>query len=120
MAEQIGHAGAAHQARQAALSRQHSVAADADHVLAETLAAAHAATVEGASHLDAIAGKIANAVRNQAALAIDTPMGAREFQKFLVAKQREIIAVVSGVHELDGAKKAVLESLQPQYAASAD
>ena len=37
-------------------------------------------------------------------------MGAREFQRFLVAKQREIAAVVADAHELDRAKAAVLES----------
>ena len=58
-------------------------------------------------------------VKNQAALAVDTPMGAREFQRFLIAKHREIIAVVSRAHELDGAKKTALETLRSQYAAPA-
>ncbi len=51
----------------------------------------------------------------QADPAVDTPMGAREFQKFLVAKQREIAAVVAHAHELDRAKSAVLQSLRAQY-----
>ena len=50
---------------------------------------------------------------------IDTPLGAREFQTFLVAKQREIAAIVGRAHELDRAKAAVLESLRAQYAGSA-
>jgi HPt (histidine-containing phosphotransfer) domain-containing protein len=119
MAEQIGHAVAALQARQAALARQHSAAAEADRVLAEALAVAYAETVEGASRLDEIAAEIEDAVRNQAALAVDTPMGAREFQRFLIDKQREIIAVVSHAHTLDEAKKTALESLRSQYAAPA-
>jgi hypothetical protein len=119
MAEQAGPSVAAIQARQAALVTQHSAAAQADRVLAEALAGAHAATVEGASRLDTIAAEIDDAVRNQAALAVDTPVGAREFQRFLVAKQREIIAVVSHARELDSAKKTVLETLRSQYAAHA-
>jgi hypothetical protein len=46
-------------------------------------------------------------------------LGAREFQTFLVAKQREIASVVARAHELDRAKAAVLESLRAQYAGSA-
>jgi hypothetical protein len=119
MAEQAGTAIAAIRASQAELARQHSAAAEADRVLAEALASAHAATVEGVSRLDTIAAEIDDAVRNQAAIAIDTPAGAREFQRFLVAKQKEIIAVVSHARELDRAKKAVLETLGPQYVAPA-
>lgn len=115
MAEQTGPSVAALKARQAALSGQHSAAVDADRVLVQELAGAHAAAVDGASRLDAITREIDNAIQNQAALAVDTPMGAREFQRFLIAKQRQIIAVVSQLHELDRAKKDVLESLWPQY-----
>jgi hypothetical protein len=119
MAEQTGPSVAAMQGRQAALARQHSAAAEADRGLADALAAAHAATVEGARRLGTIAAEIDDAVQNQAALAVDTPLGAREFQRFLIAKQREIIAVVLHAHELDGAKKTVLETLRSQYAAPA-
>ena len=65
--------------------------------------------------LDAIAAEIDRVVSGQAALGLDTAMGAREFQKFLIAKQREISAVVSHAHELDRAKSAVLQSLRAQY-----
>ena len=68
---------------------------EADQVLAEVLAGAHGAMREGVRRLDAIAAEIDSAVKNQAALAVDTPIGAREFRKFLIAKQREISAVVS-------------------------
>ena len=117
MAEQTGHSVAAIQARQAVLTTQHRTAIDADRVLAGALASAHATTVEGLSRLDAIAEEIADAVQRQAALATDTPMGAREFQKFLIAKQREIMAVVSTARDMDSAKKTVLEGLRQQYSA---
>lgn len=115
MADQTGHSVAAIQDKQAALVAQHSAVSDVDHVLCEALAGAHAATVEGLSRLDAIADEINSAVQNQAALALDTPVGTREFQKFLFAKQQQIAAVVTEARELVEAKRAVLEALQPQY-----
>jgi hypothetical protein len=118
MAEQAGRSIGAIAEGQAALSRQHDAAADADRALAEALASAHAATVEGVRRLDAIAAEIDRAVANQTAIGLDTAMGAREFQRFLIAKQREILAVVSGARELDVAKKAVLEKLAAHYTTS--
>lgn len=106
--------------RQTALSAQHTAAAEADRQLAEALASAHAATAEGVRRLDAIAAQIDNAVRNQAAVGIDTALGAREFQKFLIAKQREILAVVSQAHELNSAKTALLQRLGEHYGVAAD
>ncbi len=76
--------------QQTALSTQHTAAAEADRALTDALASAHAATVEGIRRLDAIAAEIDSAVTNQAAFGVDTAVGAREFQKFLIAKQREI------------------------------
>jgi Domain of unknown function (DUF4226) len=115
MAEQAGRSIDAIAEGQAALSRQHDAAADADRALAEVLAGAHEATVEGVRRLDAIAAEIDRAVANQTAIGLDTAIGAHEFQRFLIAKQREILAVVSGARELDVAKKAVLEKLAAHY-----
>jgi hypothetical protein len=106
-------------ARQAALSRQHAAAVEADEVLSEALASAHAATVNGVGRLDAIAAEIDHAVESRVTRGIDTPIGAREFQKFLTAKRREIFAIVSDVHQLDSAKSAALENLLQHYTASA-
>jgi hypothetical protein len=119
MSEQAGPSVAAIQARQSALASQHSTVADADRVLAEVLASAHAAMRESVRRLDAIADEIERAVPLHAELALDTPMGVREFQKFLVSKQREITAVVADAQELDRAKTAVLEQLRAQYTTSA-
>lgn len=117
MTEQAGPSVAAMQARQLALVGRHGTVAEADRVLAEVLTSAHAAMREGARRLDAIADQIDHATVHQAGLAIDTPMGARAFQRFLLAKQREITAVVEEAQALMRAKKAVLESLRDQYAA---
>ena len=118
MAEQAGRSIGAIGEMQAALSAQHAAAADADRALAEALASAHAATVDGVSRLDAIAAEIDSAVTNQAALGLDTAVGAREFQKFLIAKEREISAVVAHAHELDSAKAALLDTLREHYTGS--
>ncbi len=103
------------QARQAAMATLHGTVADADRVLAEALAEAHAVLRESVSRLDAIAAEIDRVASGRADPAVDTPMGAREFQNFLVAKQREIAAVVAHAHDLDRAKSAVLQSLRAQY-----
>jgi hypothetical protein len=118
-AEQAGGTVEAIGARQAALSARHAASAEADRALVEALAGAHAATVEGIRRLDAIAAEIDGAVTNQAALALDTAMGAREFQKFLIAKQREISTVVSQARRLDGETRAALDKLREHYTASA-
>jgi vacuolar-type H+-ATPase subunit E/Vma4 len=119
MAEQAGGSVEAIAARQAALSARHAASAEADRALAEALASAHAATVESIARLDAIAAEIDAAVTKQAALALDTAMGAREFQKFLIARQQEISAVVSQARELDGATRAALDKLREHYTAPA-
>ncbi|UQX11057.1 DUF4226 domain-containing protein [Candidatus Mycobacterium methanotrophicum] len=118
MAEQAGQSVRAIAEGQAALSRQHGAAADADCALTEAVASAHAATVEGVRRLDAIAAEIDRAVANQTAIGLDTAIGAREFQRFLIAKQREILAVVTAARELAAAKKAAFEKLAAQYTIS--
>ncbi len=105
--------------RQAALTARHTASVDADLVLADVLGRAHSATVESVRRLDAIAAEIDGAVDNQAALALDTAMGAREFQKFLIAKQQEISAVVSHARDIDAEARAALDTLRGNYAAPA-
>lgn len=115
MSEQAGPSVAAVRARQLQLANQHAGAVDADRVLAEVLATAHTATRESVRRLDAIAEEIDHAVAHQADLALDTPLGARDFQRFLLAKHREIAAVVAEADELSREKRAVLDGLRAQY-----
>ncbi|OBF23198.1 hypothetical protein A5725_09530 [Mycobacterium kubicae] len=119
MSDQAGSSIAAIQARQAALARQHSAVAEADRILAEAVESAHAAMRDSVRRLDAIAAEIDRAVPQQETFAVDTPVGAREFQRFLVAKQREIAAIVANARELDRAKAAVLHGIRDQYALTA-
>ena len=119
MSEQAGPSLGAIQARQSSLVSQHSTAAEADRILAEVLASAHSATRESIRRLDAIGEEIDRAATGRADLAVDTPIGVREFQRFLVAKQREIATVVTDAHELDRVKRAVLDRLRAEYATPA-
>ncbi|WP_406813366.1 DUF4226 domain-containing protein [Mycobacterium sp. M23085] len=115
MPEQPGPSLEAVEARRSALASQHGASAEADRVLNEVLSSAHDAARESVRRLDSIAEQIDHATANQADLALDTPLGAREFQKFLMAKQREIASVVADAREIGHAKRAVLESLRAQY-----
>lgn len=115
MSEQFGSSVTALRARQSELADQCGAAADADRALAEVLSGAHAAMRESVRRLDAIAEEIETAVLHREDLPVDTPLGAREFQSFLLAKQREIAAVVADARELGHAKSVVLQSLRPQY-----
>lgn len=115
MAEQTGPSIAAIQAQQAGLASRHSAISDADRALMDALATAHAEMREGVRRLDAIAAEIEQAVSDQSAA--DTPLGAREFQRFLVAKEREIAAVMAHVRDVAQAKSAVLQGLREHYEA---
>lgn len=117
MPEQPGPPLEAVEARRSTLASQHGAASEADRVLTDVLTTAHAEARESVRRLDAIAEQIDYAVARQAALAVDTPMGAREFQKFLLSKQREITTIVAKARELAQAKKAALENLRAQYSA---
>ena len=105
------------EARRSALASQHGTASEADRVLTEVLTSAHEAARESVRRLDSIAEQIDHATVHQADLALDTPMGAREFQKFLMAKQREIATVVTEAREFGQAKRAVLQNLRARYGA---
>src|ERR1700757_4131524 len=120
MSGQAGPSLGAIRTRQSVLESQHSTTAEADRGLAEALTSAHAATRESIRRLDAIAEEIDRAATDRADLAVDTPMGVREFQRVLVDKQREIRSVVADAHKLGHAKRAVLDRLRAQYAALAD
>ena len=116
MTEQTGPAADAATARRAALAARHDSVAEADRALIEALTAAHAATVEGIARLDAIQQEIDEAVARQIELAVDTPAGGLNFQRFLLAKQREISAIISQARQQDADQRARLESLSSEYA----
>ena len=109
--DQTGSSIAALRQRRAELADRHNAIVDADRVLAEAVAGAHQALQDSVRRLDAIADEI----ERGRALAVDTPLGAREFQLFLLAKQREISVIVTEAQQVSRAKSAVLQRLQQQY-----
>jgi hypothetical protein len=117
MPEEPGPSLEAVEARQSVLASQHGIASEADRILHEVVTSAHDAARASVRRLDSIAEQIDHATVNQADLALDTPMGAREFRKFLMAKQREIASVVAEAREFAQTKTTVLQSLRAQYTA---
>lgn len=99
------------------LSARHDDVVAADQALTAAVADAHAVAVDARGRLDAIGAEIANAVAQQHLLALDTAAGAREFQHFLLAKHRDIIAVVEDARVRADTAAAKLEGLLDSYRA---
>lgn len=106
------HADAA-RAREATLARRLETSAATDRAFATTLHDAYRTALAGRKRLDAIEAEIRAAVANQQAL--DTPAGARQFQRFLTAKTRDILTVVNDTAADSTAKAALLRALGGGY-----
>lgn len=100
-----GAAAEAIRAAETALARQSSVAAQVDLQVVTAVLNAHAAHADGAGALAALKAEIEAAVATRTDL--DTPAGAREFQRYLIDKLRDIRAVVEQT-DLDDTSKATL------------
>lgn len=115
MAEQSGQSIDALQSRSTALGGRHTDVAEADVLLADAVSSAHRIAVGALAALDRIEQDIESAVAEPAAFAIDTPAGARQLQRFLLAKHREIIAVVTEARAQVEAKTVAVQELQGSY-----
>lgn len=99
------------------LGQQNSAAAALDLQVITAVLNAHATTAEGVERLAVLQDDIERAVRTRTDL--DTPVGARDFQRFLAGKLRDIQTVVETA-DLDAQSKAALaEALTALYAATA-
>lgn len=99
-----------------ALAHQKSTAAQVDLQVVTAVLNAHSANAAGAAELDRLQREIEAAVQSRTDL--DTPAGAREFQRFLIGKLREIRTVVDTAG-LDATSKAALaEALASLYASA--
>ncbi len=100
----------------AALSGQHCVAAEVDLQVVTAVLNAHATHADGVTKLGRLQREIEQAVSTRTDL--DTPVGAREFQRFLIGRLRAIRDVVENAG-LDAASRAALaEALAALYASS--
>jgi hypothetical protein len=104
-AEQRGVAAEAMKKAEDDLANQNSSTAQLDLLVVSAILNAHTATVQGAEQLRRLQNEIGNAVSSRTDL--DTPAGARDFQRFLIGKLRQIGAVVETT-SLDATSKAGL------------
>ena len=99
-----------------ALAHQKSTAAQVDLQVITAVLNAHSTNVDGAAELDRLKREIEAAVQSRTDL--DTPAGAREFQRFLIGKLREIRTVIDTAG-LDADSKAALAAALASLYASA-
>lgn len=113
---QEGEAADAIRSAEAALAQQNSATAQLDLQAITAILNAHLRTVEGKEALDNLQRDIESAVRTRTDL--DSPAGARDFQRFLISKLKDIRAVVAGTSLDDSSKSALLATLTALYNAS--
>jgi hypothetical protein len=101
---------------ESALARQHSAAAHLDLQVLTAIVNAHATAADGLAQLTALRHEVETAVAARTDL--DTPAGARELQRFLIGKMRDIRRVVDCAR-LDATSRATLaDALLALYAAA--
>ncbi len=99
-----------------ALAQQNSKAAKVDLQVVTAVLNAHGANDDGVAELERLQREIEAAVLSRSDL--DTPAGAREFQRFLIGKLRDIRTVIDTA-ALDATSKASLaEALSALYASA--
>ncbi len=113
---QQGAAAEAIAAAEAALAHQNSANAQLDLQVISAILNAHARTVEGSDALSKLQQETEAAVRTRSDL--DTPAGARDFQRFLIGKLRDIRAVVANASLDDTSKSALMAAWTSLYNAS--
>ncbi|WAJ45250.1 DUF4226 domain-containing protein [Mycobacterium sp. Aquia_216] len=101
---------------EAALAHQNSASSQLDLQVISAIMNAHLKTVEGAEALNSLQRETEAAVRTRSDL--DTPAGARDFQRFLIGKLRDIRAVVMNASLDDTSKSALMAAWTSLYDAS--
>jgi hypothetical protein len=111
-----GDAAAAIADAEAALAHQNSASSQLDLQVISAILNAHRKALEGRDVLDRLQQETEAAVRTRSDL--DTPAGARDFQRFLIGKLRDIREVVSNVSLDDTSKSALMAAWTSLYNAS--
>ncbi|MEC4764214.1 DUF4226 domain-containing protein [Mycobacterium sherrisii] len=101
---------------EAALAHQNSASAQLDLQVISAIMNAHLKTIDGADALAALQRETELAVRMRSDL--DTPAGARDFQRFLIGKLRDIRAVVMNASLDDTSKSALMAAWTSLYGVS--
>jgi hypothetical protein len=113
---QQGDAAEAIAAAEAALAHQSSATSQLDLQVISAILNAHLRTVAGSEALTRLQQETEAAVRTRSDL--DTPAGARDFQRFLINKLRDIRAVVANTSLDDTSKSALMAAWTSLYNAS--
>ncbi|QZA08372.1 DUF4226 domain-containing protein [Mycolicibacter heraklionensis] len=117
MPEELGaHADAA-RAREDVLARQLRRSVQADRAFLATVRGAAQAAVLGRKRLDGIEAEIREALAHHRALSLETPAGARQFQRFLTAKTRDIHQVIADTVADSQTRAQTVRSLRGGYSA---
>jgi hypothetical protein len=101
---------------EAALAHQNSASSQLDLQVISAIMNAHLQTVEGREALTKLQRETEAAVQTRSDL--DTPAGARDFQRFLIGKLRDIRAVVANASLDDTSKSALMAAWTSLYSAS--
>lgn len=98
---------------EAALAHQNSVTSQIDLQVISAVLNAHLKTVDGRDGLEGLQREIETAVRTRSDL--DTPAGARDFQRYLIGKLRDIREVVATASLDDRSKAALMAAWTSLY-----
>src|SRR6185312_8918991 len=101
---------------EAALAQQNSASSQLDMQVVSAILNAHLSAVDGREALTTLQQETEAAVRMRSDL--DTPAGARDFQRFLIGKLRDIRAVVLNASLDDTSKSALMAAWTSLYDAS--
>jgi hypothetical protein len=101
---------------EAALAHQNSASSQLDLQVISAILNAHLKTVEGSEALSRLQQETETAVRTRSDL--DTPAGARDFQRFLISKLRDIRAVVANASLDDTSKSTLMAAWTSLYDSS--
>ena len=101
---------------EAALAQQNSASSQLDLQVISAILNAHLHTVDGSEALTRLQHETEAAVRTRSDL--DTPAGARDFQRFLIGKLRDIREVVLNASLDDTSKSALMAAWTSLYDAS--
>lgn len=101
---------------EAALAQQNSASSQLDMQVVSAILNAHLSAVDGGEALTKLQQETEAAVRMRSDL--DTPAGARDFQRFLIGKLRDIRAVVLNASLDDTSKSALMAAWTSLYDAS--
>lgn len=110
---QLGDAAEAIRCAESRLAHQNSTAAQIDLQVVSAILNAHAKTLDGRDALDALQRDVQTAVRTRTDL--DTPSGARDFQRYLITKLRDIRTVVADTGLDDTSKSALMAAWTSLY-----